>query len=68
MFCFSVSFAAKNTFITQMKIQNLKRGILTLKGPLVHTMTHQKELVSPIALLKLLKACKKMSNYGRSYS
>lgn len=50
-----------------MKIQNLKRGILTLKGQF-HTMTHQKELVSPIAVLKLLKTYKKMSNYGKSYS
>lgn len=49
-----------------MKIQNLKRGILTLKGQF-HTMTHQKELVSPIAVLKL-KTYKKMSNYGKSYS
>lgn len=58
----------KDRFNTQIKMQNLKIGILTLKGQLFHTLTHQKELVSPIAVLKLPKAYKKVSNYGRSYS
>lgn len=52
---------------TQTKVQNLKRDIINLKGQLYHTLIHQKELVSPTAVLKLPKAYKKMSNYDRGF-
>lgn len=51
----------------QTEVQKLKRDIINLKGQLYHTLTHQKELAFPTAVLKLPKAYKNMSNYGRGF-
>lgn len=60
-------YCKKIYFKIQAKVQNLKRDIINLKGLLYHTLTHQKDLVSPTAVLKLPKAYKNMPNYGRGF-
>lgn len=65
---FQCFFHCKKYIYYTNKNSKLKKRHFNLEETVVPHNEPSKGTVSPIAVLKLPKAYKKMSNYGRSYS